>query len=399
MTSLNSSDFAPYLVAFKEKYGHDYGLPVESIEEIILEGEDDNVDAVIEGMEIEESEAGIRDRLPAKPRVIDDSMGSPYSYAIKFDAAFERDIEVLAKAAIENKRGAAVIMRDLFRLFGEETVTEVWPVPGSWKPGQAPKTNGAFEAEANRVWDKETGPKPGGETGTITKSFYSDLIALSARGDRLLKEKAAFGDGFVGDKRLKLKRVAAITTQLSNFKSSIVRAVSLGQRIAFCNAYTRMHCEIETEVIDGVEQVAQSNKLVYIEDKDDRKKNDIITIGQFLGLKGVVEEATYAQIVGAAQRPPKVPATGLDLLVNGKLPLERFDTVMAASAIFAEDVTNGRLRGDLKEYNALLTKLNGAGSDPLLMSMHSFSAFLDGLLSQPAFQKRIANNLQGRKTG
>ena len=401
MTTLNASDFAPYLVAFKAKYGHEYRGTTDDIETMILEGGDDNIDYVIEGMSVDEEERGLvtEDESEAFAKgdrsiaVVDDTIGSPYSYAVKIDAQFEQDLERQWQAALQNKRGAAVIMNDLFRVFGKETVCQVWPKPGSYKKGHGPVEK---QVGDNDPFDKQKTVvrKPDGTTSEGERSFYADLVALSVRGKEITDAIEAAKEETTDIEKITNK--ATLQMKLSNYKSAIVRGVELGQRLYFCNQHTRMAAEIITDK-DG--EPKRSPKLVWVWDMDDRKNFTILSIGQFLGKK-VWQDAMYSEIIAKKVRQSGEPSgDDFNLLVQGKLPLPRFDTVMAAVATFAEDVTNGRLRGDMKEYNALLTKLNGAGSDPLLMSMHSFSSFLDGLLSQPAFQKRIANNLQGRKTG
>ena len=301
MTQLTQDDVQPYFDMYKSKYNVDAFafFTVDDIEGYLNEADSD--DAVITMMHEHMGEAPTPvatdeqpiTALPAKldVAVVDTTIGSPYSYAIKFDGEFERDLETLAEAALQNKRGAAVIMNDLFRMFGEDTVVNAWPKPNTWKAGHGPKE---MQVGDNVPFDKRNTivRKPDGTTAEGTWSFYSELVSTSARGATILAQiEKAKGSVTVVDK---VTDLAGLQLKLSNFKSAIIRAVELAKRIDFCNRYTKLGAEIVTEAIDGQRVPKRSTKLIFVRDIDDRTKFNVLSIGQFLG-KPVKEGATYAE--------------------------------------------------------------------------------------------------------
>lgn len=379
IAAVSPEDVKEYRGYFKLVHDRDTTLTHEDLVSLVLSTTDDmepkDWAEVILNAEEEETETETDDRSLDD---VDQTPGSAYSYAIRFDAAFEKDIDVLAEAALENKRGGAVIMNDLFRIFGEETVCNVWPQPGSEKG----------KVGDNEAYDKESTDitKVDGTTGKGTRSFYQDMVDLSAKGAQLLKEKTALKDK-QGDVLHYKPKMAAIDGRRSNFKSVIVRAVNLAKKIAFVNSKTGMHAEIVMDTDDNNQPVvAKSNKVIFIKDDNNQTKFDVITIGQFLALK-VSEGATYSAIVGTSQRATKA-GTG-PVAQNVKIEtIPQFDDVSAEMATFFERLTN-----DAKASNAFLTHLNGAGTDDLLLSLNAIMLGIDGYLSKPGIDKRLKDLL------
>lgn len=332
---------------------------------------------------------------------IDTSEGSAYAYAEKMDDKFQADLDVLAEAALQNKRGGAVIMDDLFRLYGEETVCNVWPVPGS------EADNGRMLGNRLAAKYKTTIRKEDGTTGEGKVDWYSEFVRYSPRGKELYRQKeslrgiAAKETGphiledhksLIGD-AVKLKSAkAALDGKINNAKSAIVRAVQLAQKMAHYNKTTTMGCQISREE-DGTP--AKSNRLVFIFNTEDRSKFDVLTIGQFLALKNMEEGAKYSSIVGSTTRQRKTPETAkIDRTIN---TLDVWDETLAAEATFIDKVEEQIGRKEMKAYNALLTRLNAQGSDDLLLSINKIVNFYEAILSKPAYADRLAKLLGDTK--
>ena len=396
MTNLTQSDVQPYFDRYQSQYGDSAiaFFTVDDIEALLADADDD--DAVIAAMRRHITEGGgitVNPPTESEPitptvaavAVVDDTVGSPYSYAVKFDAAFEHDLETLYQAALENKRGAAVIMNDLFRMFGEDTVTEVWPKPNTWKAGHGPKE---LQVSDNEPYDKRNTivRKPDGTTSEGTWSFYSDLVSMSARGTAILAQiERAKESTTVIDK---VTDVSKLQTKLSNFKGAIVRAVELAKRMDFCNKHTKMAVEIITEVVDGKKVPKHTPKLIYVRDTNDRTKFNILTIGQFLS-KPVKIDATYADIMGKRQR--ETDKTGPEVQNVHIRNLNEFDDVINTTASFFTQLTT-----DTKAMNTLLTHLNSAGSDEHLTALNTIMVSIDAILSKPAYAKRLSDILTGQ---
>lgn len=383
MSALTMKDVAPYFTKYLELNGEACTLSIDVMEEIMSSA--DSEDAMLAAMlEAQTSSDENDDRSPASD-VTDTSMGSAYSYAVKFDKAFEDKIKVLADAAIENKRGAAVIMQDLFRLFGEETVVDVWPVPGTYKPGNG--GNKAIHAGDNERWDKEDTSitKADGTTGKGTRSFYADLVGNSALGHDMTTGKETAKKA-IGDVKTTKPDAAAFELKLTTFKGAIARAANLAKRIAFLNNKT----EVQVSVIMEEGEVKKSNKVIFIKNSKDDSKFDVITIGQLLALK-VVEDGTYAAITGTTQRASRSGTGSQEGVVPEVNSLDMFDKVTASYATFFDKLNEAIGKKDLKAYNALLTRLNAAGSDDLLQSLNTIMNSIEAILSKPGISKRLAD--------
>lgn len=398
--TLTMSDVAPYTDAFKAKYGRNTTLSLDDIEQIIERAEGDmSADDFAEAFKEAEPEIddadypnGKADDRSAAPAYVQDTKpGSAWDFAQRMDKQFSDDLETSAKAALENKRGAAVIMLDLFRLYGKDTVENVFPVPGSKK----------WEQNDNQPFDKYKVPKTLEEGSTAERSWYSDFIEASPRGKDLFAQRESIKKSgtegakaevmpehqhLIGDKRKRVAARAAIDGKINNFKAAIVRAVNLAKRLAFVNQSTGMEAILMTED-DG--KPVESTKLVYIEDKSNKTVSDVITIGQFLALK-VAEGATYSAIVGTTQRAPRTPEATVEVKVE---TLPQFDAVVTEVHTFIDKINEAIGKKDMKAYNALLTHLNGAGSDDILLSMNAVMNFFEGMLSKPGISKRLADLL------
>lgn len=388
IAALTEADLKEYRGYFKLVHERDTTLTHEELASLVLSTDDDmepkDWAEVMLNAEVEE------EGMIGLPTPSDTTAGSAYSYAVRMSKELLNDIDVLGEGALEAKRGRAVIMFDLFRDYGKEVVEGVgtekesgWPRPGSFKPGSGKITDD--HAGDNERWDKEetTITKVDGTSGKGTKSFYQELVDFSPRGHALLEEKAAVKK-LIGDARKTKKKAGAIDIKRNNFKSNIIGAVKLAQRMAFVNAKTGMNCEVEMD--DG--QVAASNKLIFIQDKTAHTKFDVITIGQFLALK-VSEGATYSAIVGTTVRKPKSGTGPQAVEVNINSTID-FDKVTAAYSVFIDKINVAIAGKDMKPYNGLLTHLNSAGTDELLLSMNSIMDFFEGILSKKAFADRLA---------
>lgn len=386
MTTLTMKDVAEYFTAYKAKYGTELTLSLDSVEQVLMGCEDDDLTIILPALHA----ASIPDEEDVTGRDVvasDLKPGSAYSYAIKMSKELEHDITTLGEAALQNKRGAAVIMFDLFKDYGQEVVTNAWPKPGSYKPGQG---HADIEVSGNQPWDKEDTSilKTDGTTGKGVRSFYSEFVDFSAYGKSLVDEKAEIQKE-IGKARSKKTKLSAIDTRRTNFKSSIVRAVNLAQKMAFVNAETGMHCEIQMDP-DNPSKVASGTKLIYIQNKLAQGDFDVITIGQFLALK-VTEGATYTAIVGTTQRKPRATPGAADTVVPEVNSLDVFDKVTASYATFFDKMNDALAAKDTKAYNALLTRLNAAGSDDLLLSMNLIMNSVEAILSKPGISKRLAD--------
>lgn len=393
MTNITQVMVAPYFTAYLAKYGTECTLSLDVIEEIMNDASDEA--AMLAAMHEAMQSSDEKDDRSTNTALVERDMtpGSAYSYAVKFDGEFDKKITILADAAIENKRGAAVIMLDLFRLFGEETVCEVWPVPGTYKPGNGGAK--AVHAGDNEAWDKEDTSiqKEDGTTSKGVKSFYSDIVALSSLGhDWKNSEDAA--KKVIGDVKASKPDASAAGLKIGTFKTAIARATNLAKRIAFLNNKTEVTVEVIKEA-DG--SVKKSNKVLYIRNSKDASKFDIITIGQLLALK-VVEGGTYAAITGTTQRASKSgtgPQEGVVPEVNS---LDMFDKVTASYANFFDKLNEAINKKDMKAYSALLTRLNAAGSDDLLWSLNTIMNGIEAILSKPGVEKRLGALLADGKS-
>jgi hypothetical protein len=394
MTTITMKDVAEHFAAYKAKFNEDCELPLDAIEQIMEEATDD--EAMLQGMYEAQHTDDEDDRSDdAVPAVADTTEGSAYAYAEKMDPAMSEHLEVLAEAALQNKRGGAIILMDLHRLYGEDIVNDIWPVPGS------KADNGRMLGNRLAAKYATTVRKEDGTTGEGTVDWFGEFIRYSPRGKVLYAQKESLrGIGqketgphileehkhLIGD-AVKLKGAkSAIDGKISNAKASLVRAVQLSQRMAFCNKSTGLGCEISKDD-DG--QPAASNKLIYVYNTTDRSKFDVLTIGQFLALKNITEGAAYSAIVGSSTRKKKEVAK-VDYSINS---LEQFDTVVNALATFVDKMEQATAKKDMKAYNALLTRLNAAGSDDLVLELNSAMNFIESLLSKPVLADRLAKLL------
>lgn len=423
-TTLTMADVREYLDAYKAKYGKDTTLTLDAMESIIEKAEsdmtaDDFAEAFHEAEGEGETETNGEQMADGADRdedtntnetddrstsvEVDTSPGSAYDYASKMDDKLAEDLETSAKAALENKRGGAVIALDLIRLYGKDTIETVWPEPGS-------KAEAGKSVIGNRAADnfKAQVRKEDGTTGEGNRSWYQVYVDNSPRGKDLLRQldsvkavKAGESDNpaileehkALRNDAIKLAvHKAAIEGKRNNAKSALIRAVNLIQRMHFLNTKTDMHCELILED-DGTP--AMSNKLVYVKDKKDEKKFNILTIGQLLALK-VIEGGTYSAISGSTTRPPKT-GTGTQPVEVKIEKVEDFDKVTAVYATFIDRINESIARQDMKAYNALLTHLNAAGTGDLLLSLNSVMNFIEGLLSKPSLSRRLADLLAKEK--
>lgn len=402
MSNITMSDVVEYFNAYKAKYEEECTLPLDAIEEIMEEASD--TDAMIAAMyEAQHTDDETEDDRSEPVSVVEDtSEGSAFAYAARMDDTIGEHLDTLSKAALENKRGAAVIMDDLFRIYGKETVCDVWPVPGT-KADKGRMTGNRLAAKYATTVRKEDGT-----TAEGTVDWYSELVRYSKKGKEIEAIKASLKgisadekgphiladhEYLRGDKVRIVAAKAAIDGKFNNAKASIVRAVQLAQKMAFYNKYTTMGCEISREE-DG--QPVASNKLVYIFNTEDRSKFNVLSIGQLLALKNMEEGAKYSAIVGSTTRQRKVEtAPKVDYTINN---LDTFDAEIAAVATFFDKLEEATNRKDMKVYNQLLTRLNAEGSGDLLLSMNQIMNSIEVILSKPTYADRLAKLLaQGKK--
>jgi hypothetical protein len=409
MTNLTMKEVVPFFEQYKAKFNEECELSVDVFEQI-LEGATSDEDAMLQQMydtqhSSDESEVNDNDedtdtnetddRSTTVP--VDTSPGSAFDYASRMDDQLANDLETSANAALENKRGAAVIALDLERIYGHDTIVNTWPVPGS-------KADAGTRSIGNRVADKYKAQvrKEDGTTAEGERSWYQEYIDNSPRGKDLLRQldsikavKAGEDSPIIleehkayrNDARMLAVRKAAIEGKRNNAKAAIVRAVNLLQRIHFLNTQT----EMVAELIKEDDAPVKSQKLIYVYDKKDQKKFNILTIGQLLALK-VIDGGTYAAISGTTNRAPK-SGTGpqeADVKVDS---IQQFDKVTAAYANFIDRINEAVDKKDLKAYNAFLTHLNADGSGDLILSMNSIMEFIEGILSKPTISRRLADLL------
>lgn len=389
--NLTMADAAPYFVQYKEKFGQDCALSLDVFEELMGGAADD--DALLQSMHDTQNSTDDDTSDRSVPDVIE--AGSAWEYAKKLaDPEFVEHLEKNAQAALENKRGAAVIRRDLVRLFGLETIESVWPIPGS-----TAKTHPGFNRVLHKypkiVKDADGQDKPGegdwyfdlfdgSPEGKALNAKISSLKAAKAgeTGKHILPEHAKIA----GDEIKLATTKAALDGFRTNKKNAIIRAVNLVQRMARINTETEAVAELCT--IDGKPEgePEMSNKLIYIRNSKDAKQFRILTIGQMLALsvdKAKAAGATYTALIGTTGRKPKTPETAQNIKVE---TVKAWDDTIAAQASFVESVSDA---SNVKAYNAYLTYLNGAGTDDLLLSMNKVMNFMEATLSKPMLAKRL----------
>jgi len=457
MSTLTAQDVMPYTLAFKAKYGRDTTLSIDDMEAVIMNAEadmtaedfaeafkeaevdtndrsqnnDDN--GVVMAGDIDDyrkrfpkqtakySDKQLSDLVMATEDDMDDAdwikyfeTGSipsdepstviestdAYEYSKRLDAdkQFNDDLETNAKAALENKRGAAVIRRDIVRLFGEETIATVWPIPGSSNKTH-PGSNRKLHRYPTIVRDSEGQSKAG------EGDWYYDLLDGTTEGKRLVAaiesikaaKKGETGKhilpehaALAGDE-IKLTAVKAqLEGKRSTKKAAIIRAVNIVQTMHRLNNETEMAVELITD--DGTPEgmPVESQKLLYVYNSKDRKQFRVLTIGQLLALdvdKAKGDGGTYNAVVGTTGRQPK--GAGKEAKTVPQIDnVALYDECTAVYATFFD-----KLIGDAKATNALLTHLNSAGTDDLLLSMNKIALGLDGFLSKPGIAKRLSDLL------
>jgi hypothetical protein len=153
-----------------------------------------------------------------------------------------------------------------------------------------------------------------------------------------------------------------------------------------------MHCELVMDEDDnGNQVVTDSDKVIFITDKTNKTKLDTISIGQLLALK-VSENAKYSEIVGTTKRKPRTPAGQVEVPEIGT-SLDLFDKFTSSYANFVDTIEEETNRKDMKNYNALLTKLNSAGGTDMIVSLNRIMNFIEALLSKPGISKKLADAL------
>lgn len=407
MATLTMADVAQYFVAFQTKNGFPCTLSVDDMEQILEGTEDDDEDIIIAAMaDAMKPDADETGTDPDRSMPIEVKAGSGWSFASRLDdKVFREHLETNAEAALENKRGAAVIGNDLIRIFTREAIIGVFPIIGS-TPKTHPNANRPTHKYDTLVKDTATGEdKPG------TGDWYADLFDGSQEGkdwkvqsDSLKAAKAGEKGKHVlakhaameGDEVALIAERSYLDTFRTNKKNAIVRAINLIQRMARINEETEAVCRIVTQDGSPTGEPARSNKLVFIKNTKDETKFRVLTIGQALGLdidkaKASQLGATYQALIGTKKRKPKTTAGVQDVKIE---TIPQYDNVTAEYAHFFE-----KLRTDTKAMNAFLTHLNGAGSDDLLMSMNGIMTDIDSYLSKPAYQKRLALLLTTERDG
>lgn len=403
MSTLTMKDVAGYLAAFRVKHSRETTLTMDEMEAIIMNAEadmtdDDFADAFFEA---ETPDADATDDRS----LTDTGQDSAYTVAkLLSDKDFVAHLETNALAALENKRGAAVLRRDLVRLVGLEVIATIWPVPGSTtKTVQGNRRPHKYNKSVTNVTTGET------TVGTDNGDWYADAYDASEDGKALLakiESLAAVKRGETGKHILpehaKIAgdeiKLTAKKSQLDTFrttkKNAIIRAVNLVQKMYRINNETEMVAELIT--VDGTPEgePESSNKLIYAYDRKDQKKFRILTIGQLLALdvdKGKANGGTYVAMIGTTKRAPK-KGTGVEVQnIVVKAPKQADDATAALAGFFDDLVT------DTKGTNAFLTYLNGAGSDDFLLSLNTVVTAGATYLEKPAIATRLGKLLTDEK--
>lgn len=402
MANVTMAQVAPYMVAFKAKFNEDCTLTLDAIELALEEAKDDAelIQMLFDAQHAEDDDAPTADADetgtdPDRSAPIEVKSGTGWFYATKLDdAAFQEHLAVNAEAALENKRGAAVIGLDLIRIYTREVISGEWPIIGSTDKTH-PGGNRQTHKYPTIVKDTATGEdKPG------TGDWYADLFdgspdgkawkvksdSLNAvkkgeKGKHVLPEHASLE----GDEVALIAERSYLDNQRTTKKNAIIRSVNLIQKMDRINEETEAKCVLVTKE-DGTP--ARSNKLVYIKNTKDETKFRVLTIGQALGLdidkaKASQFGATYLALIGTKQRKPKTPEGGAQNIKVETLP--QYDDWAASGATFFD-----RLVSDAKATNQFLTHLNSAGTDDLILSMDAIQMGIDGYLSKPGISKRLA---------
>lgn len=400
--TLAPSDVKEYRDMYAAVHGKPSTLTHEQLVSMVLSTEDDMEPAQWVALMVStEAELAPSDQ----PVVVDTKPGSAWDYAKKMsDPQFQADLETNAQAALENKRGAAVIRRDLVRLYGLETIQTVWPIVGSSEKTHGKGTNRPLHKYPTMVRSADGETKPG------EGDWYADLFDASPVGVELNKKIASLKAAKAGEtagkdvlpehKAIAMDEIKLATEKAvldgfrTNKKNAIIRAVNLVQRMHRINTEIEMVVELITD--DGKPEgvPVKSNKLIYARNSKDAKQFRILTIGQLLALDiDKIKAAGGAYANATVKRKPKTPG-GTVAVQNIKVEsVDHFDDGMSAYARFFE-----RLMADTKASNAMLVHLNSAGTNDLLLSMNAVMLGLDGYLSKPGISKRLADLLAEGKT-
>jgi len=407
MSTLTAQDVMPYTLAFKAKYGRDTTLSLDDMESVIMNAEADmTAEDFAEAFKEAESDDRSDDdnangNEPAvPPQVIESGSAWDYAQRLDTDKQFNDDLETNAKAALEGKRGAAVIRRDLVRLFSEDTIAMVWPIPGSdSKDHKWGGDNRQLHRYPTVVRDNDGQSKPGQgdwyydllDGTTEGKRIVAALESIKAAkkgetGKHILPEHAAI----VGDEIKLTTMKTALESKRTFRKSAIIRVVNLVQSMHRINNETEMGVELITVDNKPEGEPVHSPKLLYVYNKKDQKQFRILTIGQLLALdvtKAKADGGTYNAVVGTTGRQPK--GAGKEAVTVPEIDkVGLFDEWSAVGATFFD-----KLIGDAKATNQLLTHLNSAGTDDLLLSLNRIALGIDGFLSKPGISKRLSELL------
>lgn len=402
-STLDPSDVQEYRGYFKLVYNRECTLTHDELVSLVFSTDDEmEPKDWAEAMLAAEEHGPENDDRSADSDVVDETAlltSSAYEYASKWDDQFIADLETNAQAALENKRGAAVLMLDLIRMHGKETILNNWPVPGSK----------ATESQNPHRYNKTTKDAVTGETktGTNNGDWYFDLFDASKPGRAFQLKMVSWKGAKAGEKgKHILPRHAAMAgdeikliaekgkldSERNTKKAGIVRAVNTIFQMHRINTETQMEVELITQ--DNGAPV-ESQKLLYAHNKKDRKQFRILTIGQLLALsvdKAKAAGGEYAHVIGTTGRGPK--AKGGEAVDYTIKSIKTFDSVTAEYATFFE-----KLRKDTKAMNTFLTHLNEEGGEDMLLSLNSIMTDIDSYLSKPAYQKRLQTALMNeRKT-
>lgn len=402
MSTLTMNDVASQLAAFRTKYNRETTLSLDDIEGIVMNAEADMSDEDFAEAFFEAETPDSNDDRSA-PDVV--TAGSGWSYAAKLDdKEFREHLETNAKAALENKRGAAVLRRDLIRLFTLATIESVWPIPGSTEKTH-PGINRALHKYPTIVKDADGMDKAG------TGDWYADLFDGSADGKAWAVQSASLKsvkanetgkhilpehEKLRGDEVKLVTARSALDSHRTNKKNAIIRTVNLIQKMARINEETEAVVRLVTENGKDDGDPVASNKLLFLKNTKDETQFRVLTIGQILALnvdkaKANANGATYTALIGTTGRAAN-SGTGSDVQNVKVDSIKQFDDVTAAYATFFDKLVN-----DPKATNALLTHLNGAGSDDLLLSLNAVMNGIDGYLSKPGISARLSKLLADGK--
>jgi hypothetical protein len=296
--------------------------------------------------------------------------------ASKFSDELLEELHAQSEAKARIKRGAAWLMFTLIKDFGEDKIAEF------------PRVGSKHKAGANIVSDMNPEPKKNkdGTTGETQVSFYAKAWDVSKSGVEYWQRVQAWDDQkdtHPDTIYWEIER-ARLTAERSNEINKLKEAMKLFQRIYDVNDFiTDAQAKLAIEgPKDNRRPVAGHQGIILKNTVTDVQKR--YTTGQFLALnlaKAIENGATYEALVATTGKGSGAAAKVFCAEIK---KVTEYDEVTSRYHSYLKHAI-----ADKNEYKKLMTHLNEAGSDALILSMHGVMVDLEHVLGAPGIARRL----------